>query len=317
MVTFEFLVFGADTPLAFLEVFTNVVLPVFLIAGAGAFVHRFKPIPVAPLSQTILYLFSPALVFHGLSTTEIPLAELGQIALFSLLLLVALYLVGQLGGALLRISQPERRALVIAAIFMNAGNYGLPVAFFAFGDEGLSKAIVFFVIQATLGWTVGIFLASRAHAGPLEAIRAVFTVPTTYAATIGFLVGVLSLSVPRWFLQATDVLGDAAIPAMLIVLGIQLASTRAFASLRTIAGALSVRLVFSALIAYGLTQVLGIDDLTSKVLIVVAGMPTAVFTIILATEYGGKAELASSIVVASTLASLVSVTVLLTLVGAE
>lgn len=163
---------------------------------------------------------------------------------------------------------------------------------------------------------MGVFLASRARAGRLEALRAVFTVPTTYAAVGGFLIGTLALPVPGWLLQSTDVLGDAAIPAMLIVLGIQIASTRAFTDLRAIGGAVVVRLGLSALIAYGLVQLLGLDGLTARVLIVVAGMPTAVFTIILATEYGGKPELASSIVVVSTIASFISVTVLLTIIGA-
>ena len=120
----------------------------------------------------------------------------------------------------------------------------------------------------------------------------------------------------RLELRASEVLGNAAIPAMLIVLGIQVASSRAFTDLRAIGGSVALRLVVSAFIAYGLVRLLGLDGLTGDVLIVVAGMPTAVFTIILAGEYGGRPELASSMVVVSTVLSLVSVTVLLTLVGA-
>ena len=102
----------------------------------------------------------------------------------------------------------------------------------------------------------------------------------------------------------------------LIVLGIQLASTREMAGGRAIAGVVVIRLIVSSMVAYGLVRLLQFDDLTSDVLIVVAGMPTAVMTIILATQYRGKPELASGIVVVSTLASLISVTVVLTLLGA-
>lgn len=108
------------------QVFLNVVLPVFLIAGAGVLLHRFRPIPVAPLSQTILYLFSPALVFHGLTTTQIPPAELGVIALFSLLLLISLYLVGGVSALALRITDPARRTFIIAVIFITRETTAYP-----------------------------------------------------------------------------------------------------------------------------------------------------------------------------------------------
>jgi predicted permease len=301
--------------LAFLEVFSSVVLPVFLIAAAGALLHRWRPIPTAPLGQAILYLFSPALVFYSLATTQVPVRELGQMALFSALLLVAMYLVSQSVALALRLPEDARGTFSIAAIFMNAGNYGLPVALFAFGQDGLSKAVVFFVIQAVLGWTVGVYLASRAQASPFQSVRAVLMVPTTYAAIAGFLAGAFALSLPQALLRASEVLGNAAIPAMLVVLGIQVASSRAFTDLRAIGGSVALRLVVSAFIAYGLVRLLGLNGLTGDVLIVVAGMPTAVFTIILASEYGGRPQLASSIVVVSTVLSLVSVTALLTLVG--
>ena len=298
-----------------LEVFSNVVLPVLLIAGAVALMHKFKPLQTSSLSQSILYLFSPALVFHGLATTEMPLSNVGTILVFSVLLLIALFLVSNLSALMFGLKGTEKRALVIAGIFMNAGNYGLPVAYFAFGEKGLATAIIFFVIQAILGWTVGIFLASRGNRSNLAAFLTVFKVPTTYAAISGFLVGAYSLEIPLWLLNATDVLGDAAIPAMLIILGIQIASNSRFQHIRPIVVASTIRLVISSLLAYTIATALSISPLDSKILIIVSGMPTAVFTIILATEYGGDPELSSSIVITSTLLSLISVTLMLSIIG--
>lgn len=298
-----------------LAVFSDVVLPVLLIAGAGALMHKFKPLETSSLSQSILYLFSPALVFHGLATTEMPLSNVGIILAFSILLLIALFLVGNFSALLFGIAGTEKRALVIAGIFMNAGNYGLPVAYFAFGQEGLATAIIFFVIQAILGWTVGIFLASRGNKSYVGALLTVFKVPTTYAAISGFLVGAYSLEIPLWLLNSTDVLGDAAIPAMLIILGIQIASSSRLSNLKPIVLASVIRLGISSLLAYTIATALSISPLDAKILIIVSGMPTAVFTIILATEYGGDPELSSSIVITSTLLSLISVTLMLSIIG--
>ncbi len=300
----------------FLNIFTSVVLPVFLMAGIGALVHRFRPISPEPLSQVILYIFSPALVFSGLVTTPVPLADLARIAVFSLLLLASLYIIASVALRVTRIPQDAHTTYVIGALFMNAGNYGLPVALFAFGSEGLAIAVVFFVTQAILAWTVGAFIASRSESNLLGSFLTVAKLPTSYAAVLGLIVSTFSVELPDTILRPAQILGDAAIPAMLIVLGIQLASARALAGVQAIAGVVAIRLIVSSAVAYGLVQLLQFDDLTSKVLIVVAGMPTAVLTIILATQYKGRPELASGIVVAGTLASLVSVTVVLSLIEA-
>lgn len=302
--------------MAFLQVFGGVVLPVSLIAGAGALLHRLRPLPTEPLGRAILYLFTPALVFHSLATAQVPLRELGGIALFSILLLAALFLLAGAAGLALRLRGPAHGTFTIAVLFMNAGNYGLPVSLFAFGQAGLSRAVVFFAIQAVLGWSVGVFLASRARAGARRALRSVLGVPTTYAAAAGLLVGTLDLSLPVALLRAAQVMGAAAIPSMLVVLGIQVAAGASVREAPVIGAAVALRLVASAGVAFLLAQALGMDSLTGKVLTAVAGMPTAVFTIILATEFGGRADLAAGIVVASTIASLISVTVLLALLGA-
>jgi predicted permease len=297
--------------MGFVSVFSDVILPVFLIAAVGASVHKIKPLNTEALSQTILYIFSPALVFHGLSTTALPLTNLVNILIFSFLLLICLYIVGQLLGFLTHSEGGTKKTLIISSIFMNAGNYGLPVAYFAFGDEGLTTAIVFFVIQATLGWTVGIFLATQGSQSTIDSIKTVFKVPTTYAAILGVTVSAISINIPSWLLKSTDILGDAAIPAMLIILGIHIGSKIRITKLKPVIAAGLVRLLISPLIAYGITLLLPLTLLETKILILVSAMPTAVFTIILATEYGGDPELSSNIVIGSTVFSLLTVTVLL------
>ena len=297
--------------MGFVSVFSDVILPVFLIAAVGASVHKIKPLNTEALSQTILYIFSPALVFHGLSTTALPLTNLVNILIFSFLLLICLYIVGQLLGFLTHSEGGTKKTLIISSIFMNAGNYGLPVAYFAFGDEGLTTAIVFFVIQATLGWTVGIFLATQGSQSTIDSIKTVFKVPTTYAAILGVTVSAISINIPSWLLKSTDILGDAAIPAMLIILGIHIGSKIRITKLKPVIAAGLVRLLISPLIAYGITLLLPLTLMEAKILILVSSMPTAVFTIILATEYGGDPELSSNIVIGSTVFSLLTVTVLL------
>ena len=300
-------------PLA--EVVGSVVLPVFLIAAAGALVHRVRPLPVGPLNSVIVYLFSPALVFHALATTEVPIADIGRIALFSLLLLGALYALAFAVAVALRLDRGSRGTFVVSVLFMNAGNYGLPVVLFAYGAPGFSVAIVFFVIQAILGWTVGVFLTAQSRGGVSAGFRSVATLPTAYAAVAGAIAGATGAGLPEALVRSTELLGSGAVPGMLVVLGIQVASTRSLSDGPAIAAALVLRLIVSAAIASGLVALIGFEGLSARVLIVSSAMPTAVFTTILATEFGGRPRMAGSIVIASTVASLATVTAVLMLVG--
>ena len=75
-----------------LEIFVEVVSPVFLMAGIGALIRRFRNVPSDSISQITLYIFAPALVFNSLAGTDIPLEEMGKIALFAVCLAAAMYL---------------------------------------------------------------------------------------------------------------------------------------------------------------------------------------------------------------------------------
>ncbi len=300
-------------PLA--DIVGRVVLPIFLIAAAGAVVHRFRPLPVGPLNSVIVYLFSPALVFHALATTEVTITDIGRIALFSILLLGALYALSFAVALTLRMDGGSRGTFIVSVLFMNAGNYGLPVALFAYGAAGFSVAIVFFVIQAILGWTVGVFLTAQSGGGVSTGLRAVATLPAAYAAVAGVSVGATGAMLPEALVRSTELLGSGAVPGMLVVLGIQVASNRSMSDGPAIAGALVLRLFVSAAIASGLVALLDFEGLSARVLIVSSAMPTAVFTTILATEFGGRPRMAGSIVIASTVASLATVTMVLALVG--
>jgi predicted permease len=297
------------------DVVGTVVLPIFLIAAAAAVLHQFRPLPVGPLNTVIVYLFSPALVFHTLATTELPVGEIGKILLFSFLLLGALYVVAMGSAVVLRLDGSSRGTFVVSVLFMNAGNYGLPVAMFAFGAAGFSIAIVFFVIQAILGWTVGVFLVAQTRGGISNGIRSVVRLPTSYAAIAGAAAGTVGIELPEALMRSSELLGSAAVPGMLVVLGIHVVTNRAMSDGPAIVGSLILRLIVSAFVASMLAAVLDFDEIAARVLIVSAAMPTAVFTTILAAEFGGRPQMAGSIVVASTVLSLATVTAVLTIVG--
>jgi len=305
---------GTLHPVPLLSVFINVVFPVFLMAAVGmAFAHFRKASP-STLAQAVLYVFSPALTFHSLATTEIPPGDVGLIALFSLVLLALLYGLAFAGAKLLRLDRKLEASYILTVLFMNSGNYGIPVALLAFGQEGMDRAVVLFVVQAVLGGTVGVFFASRGTRTVMDALRAVVKMPMGYAALLGLVVNLTGVTLPPFLERTSNILAQAAIPGMLLVLGIQMYQNFRVVQLRVVSASVISRLILSVGLAYVATVLLGIGGLTQKVLIVVSGMPAAVFVTILATEFDARPDLATSAVLVGTLASMVTLTVLLTFV---
>src|SRR3990170_563720 len=55
-----------------LDVFVNVIMPVFLVAIIAAGFQRWRKIPIGPVSQVTLYLLTPSLIFTSLVQHKIP-----------------------------------------------------------------------------------------------------------------------------------------------------------------------------------------------------------------------------------------------------
>lgn len=298
-----------------LQILANAVLPVFIMAGVGAVVGRvLKPDPTS-VSRLALYVFSPALIFSSLSAARIPLREVLGILSFLILWILALYILCWLISFWARFKGQARAAFLLSTLFMNTVNYGLPVSLFAFGEEGLQRALLFLAPQALLSGTLAIYVASSGVAGGLRSLAIVLRMPIFYATVGALIVNTLDITLPDLLGKPLSILGGAAIPAMIITLGIQLANAAVKDNLLPAGLATIVRLALSPALALGVTLLLGIGGVTQKVVIVLAGMPTAVFTTILATEFNTRPYQVTNAVALSTGASLVTITGLIWLVN--
>lgn len=295
------------------SIFVNVIVPVYLVVALGMALHRWKSPPAAPLSLLVLNLFSPALVFVSMAKSDFGGDVFARTVVFVLLLAVASLALAWLVARALRTDRPTESAVLLGSTFMNVNNLGLPVTLFAFGQGALERAVVFFVIQASLTWSVGVYIAARSSAVGLRPLLGVFALPTTYAAVAGALVGVFHVQVPGPLMKPLELLSAAAIPAMLVVLGFQL-SSGVLQEARIVAVVVFLRLVASAALAFPLTLLVGARGLDRQVMIVLAAMPTAVFTSLLATEFNAKPKLVSSIVVVSSAVSILTLVVVIRLV---
>lgn len=296
-------------------VLIDVILPVFIIIGIGALTGRWLELNVQTLSRAVLYIFGPALVFRSLLTTELSAGDAVQIVLFVLVTTSILGFIAWSMTRALHFDAVQANAFLLTILLVNTGNYGLPVNLFAFGDPGLERAVIYFATASVLTNTVGIYIAARGHAEPREALGNVFRLPLIYAVVLAFALRLAgSTALPDALFRPIDLLADAAIPVLLLALGIELAKTTLDRQFWTVGLATVTRLVLAAVVAGIIASLMGLQGLTRQVCIVEASMPTAVMSVVLAVEFNARPRFVTSVVFVSTLASLVTLTLLLSLI---
>lgn len=298
------------------------LLPILVIAGCGYFLRRKIEIDLTSINRVSIYLLSPALIFTSLTRVQIDSSGAVQIGGFVVGFAIIIGLLTWLSSKLFRFDQPATTAMLLCTIFMNAGNYGLPVARFAFGEEGFQRAVVFFVCQAILAQTTAIYIAASGQGSQRQALKRLFQMPQIYAvlAALGLrFAGVplesVALGVFHHLFRGVALLSEATVPVLLVILGMQLADKFSFNEKWDVWYAATLRLLVSAPIAYGLARLLQLDDLNLRLAVILACMPTAVNMTILAIEFNVRPRFVSSVVTISTVLSVVTLTGLLLWLG--
>lgn len=289
------------------------ILPIFIVASFGfALQHWFK-LEKQSLTSAVFNCFSPCLVFTSLVNSKLPSQELFQLSLFAFLSITAMGILGLVLGWSLGYSREEIAALMVVVMFGNSGNYGLTLNQIRYGDEGLARAVVYYVTGTIIIYTVGVFIASAGKLSAPLALRRLFTLPPVYATLLALLFYAFHWQVPAPIMRGLEVAGSGAIPVMLLLLGMQLADLRTQSAARLTFPAIGLRLLIGPLVAVAVALFLGLQGLGRSTSIIEASMPTAVITIILATEFGLPTTAVTRIVALATLFSPFTIALTITL----
>jgi malate permease and related proteins len=294
-----------------LSIFAFDLLPIFLIAGAGFALARWRGASATTLTHVVFYALLPCFAFRLLMTSVATGREFGLMVLLAMLVMAAMALVGAVASFALRLNRTETSAFLLVLMFSNGGNYGLPVVSFAFGEQALSYGTVFFLTGSVMTSTVGAFLAAAGRRSLRAALMSVLRMPALY----GILAAVLALSTgittPAPLMRPITMLSDAALPLMILVLGMQLERAVVPARPALVVLAVSLSLVLAPLIALGLTSLFSVTGPARQAVVVLASMPVAVATTILALEFDTSPEFVTGAVFLSTLLSPITLTPLI------
>ncbi len=298
------------------KLFFDNLFPILLVACIGFALAKWLKINPRPLSQVIFYVFSPFLVFNLITHSQLSNQDILRTLIFTFLLITAVGLITWLIGGILRFERKTLAAVLITAMFMNAGNYGLPLTNFAFGAEALAFASIFFVINAVATNTVGIVIASSGSTSVWNAIKGLVKFPAIYALGLGVLFLQFKWQLPSGLDRTVTLLSNAAIPCMLVLLGMQLVNIKLDGHALPLILTGSMRLLIAPLLAFGLTRLFGMSGPSYQAVVLEAAMPVAVMTTILATEFEVETTFVTTAVLITTLLSPFTLTPLLAFLGA-
>ncbi|EMA51418.1 AEC family transporter [Halococcus thailandensis] len=310
--------------MSLLSVFATAILPIVTIAAVGFVLGRVREIDVGPLNTVTVYVLVPALVFHSLTTTTVGGATLAKVFVGVVVFILVMVGLAEGVGRVLGESEPIQSAFVLVSAFSNSGNYGIPLSEFAFGETGRATAVLYLVAQSVVIYTVGVYLASRAGgARGLGALTKVFRLPLVYAVVLALVVRALGLVPPADGATMTTIqlVGDASIPLMLILVGIQLASANYGAALSRVGPANVFKLLVAPAVGLAIVSMLDFGNTTvARVFVLECAAPAAITSLILLIELGGEPpagvsgpEYVSAAVLTTTLLSVPVLTLLITL----
>jgi malate permease and related proteins len=206
----------------------------------------------------------------------------------------------------------ERGAHAFGAIFSNCAFMGFPVIVAILGKDAIFAASVANIPFQLLAFSVGPFMLAKTAGGSVKLGVASFVTPAAIASIVGFALFVGGVTFPPALSDALTLLGDTTTPLSMILIG-SIISRMDFheVAARPRLYATSVfRLALFPLGLYSLLYALGLRGLLLSLPVILAAMPVAANSAILAEAYGGDAETASSLVLVSTLLSLITIPLL-------
>lgn len=280
------------------EQILSIVSPVFGLVLVGWLYARRHGPDMTAANRINLDVFIPALIFHVLSGKEF---EIGQYLDMAAGAAVVVLGSGVIALAVCRATRMDYRTLAPPIMFNNSGNMGLPLAVLSFGQRALPAAVVLFLVENLLNFTLGVRMLDP-HSSSVGLLR----MPLVLACLLGLAFSLLDIQPPEPVALGIQMLGQVAIPLMLFALGVRLTEADWSHWRVGLLGAF-LRPAAGLIAALPALLLLPLPGIRTQQLILFAVLPPAVLNYVLAEKYRQEPEAVAAIVIWGNLASLVTI----------
>ena len=274
----------------------SIIFPIFAIVLAGFLYARYRGTDMVAANRLNIEIFTPALIFSILSSEGFDLVQYADLAIGTAIVVLG---TGLLIWPLTRLFNWPLPVFLPPMMFNNSGNMGLPLALFAFGEKALPAAMIMFLVENTLHFSVGNGIVTKSFS-PLKLLR----MPMLVATFAGIAVSMTQFPIWSPLAKSIDLLGEICIPLMLFSLGVRMTGVNLKDWQIGLTGAVLGPAV-SVAIAVAILPWLNLSELETAQLIVFAALPPAVLNYLVAERYDIDPPRVAAIVLLGNLASVV------------
>ncbi|GHV34936.1 transporter [Bacteroidia bacterium] len=199
---------------------------------------------------------------------------------------------------------------IIQAIYRsNFVIYGIPLAMSIYGESALTTIAMLMAVSIPFyNMSAVLILAyfSETRTGSIfkwKTLVEVVTNPLLLGAVVGYIFGMLKITLPEWLDFPVRSVANIATPLALIVMGGQFEMKNMKKNLNKVLITSALRLIIVPAIALTVFIAMGFTGVELVALLCLFATPTAVTSYIMAENMGNDGELAGQVVVLTTLAS--------------
>ncbi len=286
------------------------IIIAFLVIALGFVFQRKIGFDQKTVSNLLIYVLGPALVFSSIYSKQIVPGEFLIIAAGSVAVIAVC---GAVAFVVFRIMNYKNTGMLTPAMFANSGYLGFPITLFALGELGLQKMIIFDAVGTIFIFTLGVYLVHPQDLHWKEKVAGIFKIPLIYAIILAIALNLAAVLLPALLISSLTLIGSATIPLALIVLGGRLATLK-LGNLRIPLAAVGVRFLAGGAAGFAFISLLNLHGIIAGIIMLGSIMPPAVNSYVLNEKFGKDPENAATAVLIGTLLSIIPIAIVLSFI---
>ncbi|EJE8153307.1 AEC family transporter [Vibrio alginolyticus] len=285
------------------ELVIGILFPLFSLVAMGYGIGRWIKMDFRPINRINMDMFLPALVFSSVGTMPLDMTKVPLLSAS----LVAIFIPGLLMVPICRLFKLPYKIWAPPHMFRNSGNLAIPLFTYTFGEDAIAPAVLLLVVSVCTHVSLGLTLVSKGN--PL---KQVVRMPMFIAAIVALILNLTDIGIWEPLYNATALLGQTAVPIMLLSLGTQMCNMR-LSGLKV--GLLcTLQSLATGAVTFGIIYMLiPLPTMHLQMMLLFSMLPPAVMNYLLAERFGLEPAKVASMVLFGNFLSIVTLPVLLTI----
>ncbi|MCV2403758.1 AEC family transporter [Marinomonas sp. C2222] len=281
----------------------GILFPVFAITLVGFAIGRWIKIDFQPINRINMDFFVPALVFSSIGTMSLDITKIPLLGASILTTLIPFLLM----FPICKLFKINFKVWALPNIFRNTGNLAIPLFTYAFGPQALAPAVLLFVVSACAHFSLGFAIVSKGNQ-----LKKIIKIPTFIAAFLALSLNLSGITVWPPIYEAAALLGQTAVPIMLLSLGAQMCNMK-LAGLKVGIACTLLSLATGAITFLTIYLFVPLSTLHLQMMLLFTMLPPAAMNYMIAERFNMEPTKVASMVLYGNFFSVITLPILLTI----